>query len=55
MSFGEGTNFTANRRKSDIALVKSVEIKVANSLVSGETRVDLDSHADTIVLGKEHM
>ena len=53
MLFGEGTNFTANRRKSEIATVRRLHIKVSNYLVSSETRLDLDSHADTIVLGKE--
>ena len=55
VSFSEGNNFTAKRRKSGIDTVRSVQIKVANSLVSGETRVELDIHADTIVLGKECM
>ena len=52
MLFGEGTNFTAKRRKAGIATVRIVLIKEANSLVRGNFFVELDSHADTIVLGK---
>ena len=52
MSFGEGTNFTAEIRNYGIDTVRSVPIKVENSVVSGETRVDLEIHVDTIVLGK---
>ena len=55
MSFGEGNIIMANRRKPVISTVRSVHVKVANSLVSGETRVEIDSHADTIVLGKKFM
>ena len=53
MSFGEGTNFMAKRRKYGIATVRSVHIKVANSSFSGETCVEFDIHADTIVFGKK--
>ena len=53
MLFGEGTNFTSKRRKFGIATVRSVQIKVETYSVSGETCVDLDSHAYTIILGKE--
>ena len=35
MLLGEATNFTAKRRKYGIATVRSVQIKVANSLVCG--------------------
>ena len=55
MSFGERTNFTTKRSKSGITTVRSVQIKVLYSLISGETRVYLDSYADIIVLGEECM
>ena len=51
MPFGEGTNFMSKRTNSGIATVRSVQIKIANSLVSGETCVDIGSHDNTIVLG----
>ena len=54
MLFGEGTNFTENIRKSGIDTVRSVQIKAANYSVSVVTCIDLDRHADTIVLGKEY-
>ena len=53
VSFGKGTNFTAKIRKPGITNVRNVHIKVSNSFVSGETRIELDSHSDTIVFGKE--
>ena len=55
MSFGEGFNIMEKIRKCGIATVRIIQVKVVNSLVSGETRVDLDIHDDTIVLGKKCM
>ena len=55
MSFGEGTNFVSKRRKSEIDTIRILQIKVDNSSVSEKTRMELDSHSDTIVLGKECM
>ena len=53
MPFYKGTNFTANRKKYGIATVGNVNNKVENSLVSGETRVELHIHTDKILLGKD--
>ena len=56
VTFGEGTNFARGKtckRKSKLSTVRSVQIKVAHSLNSGETRMELDIHADTFVLGKK--
>ena len=47
MTFGEGTNFTAIGRKK-VATVRSVQIKVENSSVTDEIRMELDSHADNV-------
>ena len=55
MSFGEGTNFTANRKTCGINTSRSVHIKVEKYSVSGETRMELDRHGDTIVIEKECM
>ena len=55
MLFSDGTNFVAKRRKSEIATVRSIHIKVQNSSVSGETHMLIYKHTDTIVLGKECM
>ena len=52
MSFCEGTNFTAKIRKSGIATIRIIQIKVSNSSVSGENRLELESHVDIIVLRK---
>ena len=52
MSFGEGTKFTATGRKK-VDTVISVHITVANYSITDEIRMDLDSHADTCVLGME--
>ena len=55
VTFGEGTNFARGmkcKRMSKLSTVRSVHIKVAHSSNSGETRMELDSHADTCVLGK---
>ena len=50
---GEGINFMAKRIKCGIANFSRIHIKIVNSLVSGENCVELYSHTDTIVLGKE--
>ena len=50
---GEETNFTAKRSKSGIDIVRSVQNKVAKYSVSGETCVELESHANTLVLGND--
>ena len=55
ISFGAGAKFMARRKNYGVAAVRSIHIKVSNSLVSGETCVELDSNVDTIVLGKECM
>ena len=55
MSFGKGFNIMEKIRKCGIATVRIIQVKVVNSLVSDETRVDLDIHDDTIVLGKKCM
>ena len=52
MTFGKGTNFTATVRKK-VATVRSVQIKVANYSVTDDNFMDLDSHTNTCVLGKE--
>ena len=52
MTFGEGTNFTAIGRKK-VATVRSVNIKVANSPITDEVCMQIYSHADTFLLGKE--
>ena len=49
MTFGEGNKFTATVRKK-VATLRSVHIKVANSSVTDEIRMELDSHANTCVL-----
>ena len=52
MTFGEGNKFTATGRKK-VATVRSVQIKVSNSSITDEICMELDSHADTCLLGKE--
>ena len=52
MTFGEGNKFTATGRKK-VATVRSVQIKVANSSITDEICMELDSHADTCILVKE--
>ena len=52
MTFGEGTKFTAKGRKK-VATVRSVQIKVATSSITDEICIELDSHANTHVLGNK--
>ena len=52
MALGEGTKFTGMGRNT-VTTVRSVDIKVANSSITDEIRMELDSHADTCVMGKE--
>ena len=53
--FVKAFKLTRNRRKSGIVTVRRVQVKIANYLVIGKTRMEIDSHADTVVLGKECM
>ena len=52
MTFGEGAKFTATGRKR-VATVRSVSIKVAKYSITDEFCMELESHADTCVMGKE--
>ena len=52
VNFVKGTKFTATGRKK-FATVRSVHIKVANYSITDENCMDLDSHANTYVMGKE--
>ena len=54
MTFGEGTKFTKTGRKK-FATVGTVNIKVSNSSIPDEIRMELDSHNDTCVLVKEYL
>ena len=54
MTFGEGTKFTATgRKKVDTVII--VQIKVFKSSITDVIRMELDSHADTCLLGKESL
>ena len=52
MTLGEGTKFTGMGRNT-VTTVRSVEIKVANYSIADEISMELDSHADTCVMGNE--
>ena len=52
MTFGEENKFMVTGRKK-VATVRSICIKVATYSVTDEIRMNLDSHANTCLLGKE--
>ena len=52
MTFGEGTKLTATGKKKD-ATVRSLQIKVSNTSITNEIRMELDRHVDTCIMGKD--
>ena len=52
MTFGEETRFTATGRKK-FSTVRRLQVKVANSSITDEICIELDSHANTCVMIKE--
>ena len=52
MTFDEGAKFTATGRKK-VATLRSVKIKLANSSFTNDISMELDSHSNICVLGKE--
>ena len=54
MTFDDGTKFMATGRNK-VPAVRSVQIKVENSSITDEIRMELDSHDDTYVLRKDYL